>query len=180
MDMYQQPDFEDQSRLQQALGHMPLLDQQIVGAYSGVSNFTDGGTYPCIPEPHEQNRGFPKLFLDSHQDSDGVIERDFIAEERKAQSLREKNKLAAIRCRHKKKKEAEGIEAKCNDLSMVNAALKKQLHDLRNGLASLRAHALDHQSCNCGVVLYNTNLANRLAPGGTSPLAAIDVGVHSS
>lgn len=114
-----------------------------------------------------QRHSRSKRKKDSPQGNDGVVAVDTNAAECWAQKLREKNKLAATKCRYKKKKQIESIEAQCNHLSVVNAGLKKQLHELRDGLARLRIHALDHQSCNCGVAWYNANQAKKLATGSS-------------
>lgn len=77
---------------------------------------------------------------DSPQGNDGVVGVDTNTAEGWAQKLREKNKLAATKSRYKKKKQIERIKAQCNHLSVVNAELKKQFHELRDGLVRLRVN----------------------------------------
>jgi hypothetical protein len=69
----------------------------------------------------------------------------------KKEKYREKNRLAAAKCRAKKKENIEDIEVKHRKLSAMNASLKKQVQDLRGELTGLRTHALNHQDCNCQI-----------------------------
>jgi hypothetical protein len=87
----------------------------------------------------------------------------------KKEKYREKNKLAAARCRAKKKENIEDIEAKHRKLSAMNLSLKKQVQDLRGELTGLRTHALNHQDCNCQISRYNINQAKRVALGAEAP-----------
>nr|OQO30932.1 hypothetical protein B0A51_04159 [Rachicladosporium sp. CCFEE 5018] len=83
----------------------------------------------------------------------------------KKEKYREKNRLAAAKCRAKKKNDIEGVEDRYRNLSAMNSALKKQVQDLRGELTNLRTHALDHQSCNCRIANYNVNQAQKVAMG---------------
>ncbi|KAK6440562.1 hypothetical protein LTR95_003209 [Oleoguttula sp. CCFEE 5521] len=83
----------------------------------------------------------------------------------KKEKYREKNRLAAAKCRAKKKDNIEGIEDRHRNLSAMNSALKKQVQDLRGELTDLRTHALDHQGCNCRIARYNVNQAQKVAMG---------------
>ncbi|OQN95333.1 hypothetical protein B0A48_18768 [Cryoendolithus antarcticus] len=83
----------------------------------------------------------------------------------KKEKCREKNRLAAAKCRAKKKDNIEGIEDRHRNLSAMNSALKKQVQDLRGELANMRTHALDHQGCSCRIAKYNVNQAQKVAMG---------------
>lgn len=83
----------------------------------------------------------------------------------KKEKYREKNRLAAAKCRAKKKDNIEGIEDRHRNLSALNSALKKQVQDLRGELTSLRTVALNHQGCNCRIARYNVNQARKVAMG---------------
>ncbi|KAK6436973.1 hypothetical protein LTR95_006841 [Oleoguttula sp. CCFEE 5521] len=83
----------------------------------------------------------------------------------KKEKYREKNRLAAAKCRAKKKDNIEGIEDRHRNLSAMNSALRKQVQDLRGELTDLRTHALDHQGCNCRIARYNVNQAQKVAMG---------------
>jgi SMC interacting uncharacterized protein involved in chromosome segregation len=79
----------------------------------------------------------------------------------KKQRLREKNKVAAAKCRLRKGKQAETMQAKGADLSKTNAQLKSCLQELRRELNGLRASALGHADCD-PVDRYNQNQAKRV------------------
>jgi len=83
----------------------------------------------------------------------------------KKEKYREKNRLAAAKCRAKKKENIEDIEVKHRKLSAMNSSLKKQVQDLRGELTGLRTHALNHQDCNCQISRYNINQAKKVALG---------------
>lgn len=85
--------------------------------------------------------------------------------EDKKERYREKNRLAAAKCRAKKKENIETIEDRHRNLSALNNVLKKQVQELRGELTGLRTHALDHQDCNCQISKYNINQARRVAMG---------------
>lgn len=87
----------------------------------------------------------------------------------KKEKYREKNKLAAAKCRAKKKEYIGDIEVKHRKLGAMNSTLKKQVQDLRGELTGLRTHALNHQDCNCQISRYNINQAKRVTLGAEVP-----------
>ncbi|KAM0722581.1 hypothetical protein Q7P37_002022 [Cladosporium fusiforme] len=94
----------------------------------------------------------------------------------KKEKYREKNRLAAAKCRAKKKENIEDIEVKHRKLSAMNSSLKKQVQDLRGELTGLRTHALNHQDCNCQIARYNINRAKRVAMGADAPSPTMGFG----
>ncbi|KAL1581882.1 hypothetical protein WHR41_09440 [Cladosporium halotolerans] len=123
----------------------------------------DSHTSPQRRQPKAQQSESPK---DSHHDEEDAAEAGSAsppATDRKMQRLREKNKLAAAKCRSRQRKQVQTIESKCNHLSAANGELKRQVHDLAGELNGLRAFALQHQGCNCPVAGYNLNQAKRVA-----------------
>lgn len=87
----------------------------------------------------------------------------------KKENYRKKNRLAAAKCRAKKKENTEEIEVKHRKLSAMHSSLKKQMQDLRSELTGLRTLALNHQDCNCQIARYNINQAKRVAIGVEAP-----------
>jgi hypothetical protein len=69
----------------------------------------------------------------------------------KKQRLREKIKVAAAKCRLRKGKQAENVQANDTYLSKTNTQLKSCLQELRRELNGLRASALGHADCDCPV-----------------------------
>jgi len=82
-------------------------------------------------------------------ESSGFAE-DEVEGERKEQ-YREKNKIAAAKCRNKKRKFNDEIETQAKDLEGTNKSLKAELMDLRNVVIALKDQILQHnpQDCNC-------------------------------
>ncbi|KAM0721805.1 hypothetical protein Q7P37_002730 [Cladosporium fusiforme] len=79
--------------------------------------------------------------------------------------LREKNKVAAAKCRSRQRKQVQNIESKCNHLSAANGELKRQIRDLSGELSDLRNIALNHQTCNCRIAMYNYHQAKKVVAG---------------
>jgi hypothetical protein len=79
------------------------------------------------------------------------------------EKYRGKSKLAAAKCRARKKESTEDIIAKHRKLSFMNSSTKEQVQHLRDELTALRTHALSHQDCDCPIVRYNINQANIFA-----------------
>jgi hypothetical protein len=83
------------------------------------------------------------------------------AAERK-QRHREKNKVAAAKCRSRQRKQVRTIQGKEARLGEKNEQLKTMIQGLRGELYRLRSMALDHQQCNCSVAQYNHSQAKRI------------------
>lgn len=83
----------------------------------------------------------------------------------KQQKLREKNKVAAAKCRSRQRKQVQNIESKCNHLSAANGELKRQIRDLCDELTDLRSLALNHQTCECSIAMYNYQQAQKVVAG---------------
>lgn len=114
-------------------------------------------------ERHKQPKNTRK---DSHQtestDAPETPERKASGKQLK---LREKNKVAAAKCRSRQRKQVQNIEAKCNHLSAANGELKRQVRDLSGELSDLRSLALNHQTCNCRIAMYNYYQAQKVVAG---------------
>jgi hypothetical protein len=79
----------------------------------------------------------------------------------KKQRLRQKNKVAAAKCRVRQKKQTQTIQAKYGRLSEANAQLKSCVQELRRELNGLRACALGHADCGCPIARYNQGQTKR-------------------
>lgn len=95
------------------------------------------------------------------QQSEGASVTDARAAERK-QRHREKNKVAAAKCRSRQRKQVQTIQDKGSRLEEKNLQLKTMIQELRGELNSLRSMALDHQECKCPVARYNHSQAERV------------------
>ena len=95
------------------------------------------------------------------QQSEGSAVVDARAAERK-QRHREKNKVAAAKCRSRQRKQVQTIQEKGSRLEENNLQLKTMIQELRGELNALRSMALDHQECACPVARYNHDQAERV------------------
>ena len=78
------------------------------------------------------------------------------------QRHREKNKVAAAKCRSRQRKQVQTIQEKGVRLGEKNVQFKTMIQELRGELNGLRSMALDHQHCNCSVARYNHDQAERV------------------
>jgi hypothetical protein len=83
---------------------------------------------------------------------------------------REKNRLAAAKCRERKKKDNRALHEKNHAVMMANKLMKEEVRTLRNQLSHLRMLALEHSmcefSCDCDAIQkYNANRAFMAALG---------------
>ncbi|KAJ9624477.1 hypothetical protein H2203_005212 [Taxawa tesnikishii (nom. ined.)] len=85
----------------------------------------------------------------------------------KREKYREKNRVAARKCRIKKRGYADQLEENHRTQSVANAALKRTEKSLRDELSFWRTQALRHTSCHCRHVQdYNMRKAQDLAAEG--------------
>jgi hypothetical protein len=82
--------------------------------------------------------------------------------EEKKRNLREKNKVAAAKCRQRQRKQAETIRSKGSRLGETNAQLKSYVQELRGELNALRSLALGHGECDERLARYNQVQAERV------------------
>ena len=90
--------------------------------------------------------------------------------EDKREKYREKNRLAAAKCRSKKKNNTEVLEEQHRELCAANSYAKRQERALRDELTRLRTMALNHspaiEGCHCtGLHVYNARKAHDVASG---------------
>lgn len=102
--------------------------------------------------------------------SDSIQEEDDPTEERgeRQAHYREKNRVAAAKCRAKKKNHNDGLEEMHRDEASKNKILKAELMGLRNELAQLKGLTLEHSpdSCRChGIHEYSMRQASLIARG---------------
>lgn len=82
----------------------------------------------------------------------------------KKDKYREKNRVAAAKCRAKKKEHTDGLEETHRTQSMLNALLKQTEQNLRDELSFWRTQALQHAFCDCSAIQeYNMRKARALA-----------------
>ncbi|KAI5251108.1 hypothetical protein E4T42_04561 [Aureobasidium subglaciale] len=92
----------------------------------------------------------------------------------KKDKYREKNRVAAAKCRAKKKEHTDSLEDTYRTQSAMNTALKQTEKSLRDELSYWRTQALQHTFCACHPIQeYNLRKAQSMAFGGNgSPTMA--------
>ncbi|KAK0945943.1 hypothetical protein LTR29_002523 [Friedmanniomyces endolithicus] len=108
--------------------------------------------------------------------SDGVEDVEEGVEVKK-EKYREKNRIAAAKCRAKKKGSVDGLEEDYRRLNAIHNFLTRELRELRDEFSALRTVALQHTSathgCGCeGLHEYNRRKASQVAYGLGGPMVA--------
>ncbi|KAK4994387.1 hypothetical protein LTR66_005577 [Elasticomyces elasticus] len=106
-----------------------------------------------------------------------LIKAEANVEETKKEMYREKNRVAAAKCRAKKKTAVNRLEQTGRYHSSMNSRLKIELKVLRDELSSLRTMALQHTDCSCQALQsYNMRQAHNLAAAESKSWNAIMIG----
>ncbi|KAK3616468.1 hypothetical protein LTR56_025936 [Elasticomyces elasticus] len=103
------------------------------------------------------------------------VEEDEEDVETKKEKYREKNRIAAAKCRAKKKDSTDGLEERHRDLQASHNFLKREYRRLRDELSRLRTLALQHSSdtlgCSCtDLHNYNRCKASEVAQSFNGPM----------
>ncbi|KAK5698675.1 hypothetical protein LTR97_006323 [Elasticomyces elasticus] len=119
----------------------------------------------------------PVLEERAESNSSGVVDDEEEDVETKKEKYREKNRIAAAKCRAKKKDNTDGLEERHRDLQASHNFLKREDRKLRDELSALRTLALQHSpdtpGCNCGDLHnYNRCKASEVAQGFHGPMVA--------
>lgn len=86
--------------------------------------------------------------------------------EDKREKYREKNRVAAAKCRAKKKENVDAQEEAHRSLSAYNTFLRHTEQQLRDELTFWRTRALQHMECNCSAIQdYNMGKARQITFG---------------
>ncbi|CAG8488186.1 4497_t:CDS:2 [Funneliformis caledonium] len=72
--------------------------------------------------------------------------------EEKRSRLLERNRIAAAKCRQKKKQAQESLQHQASDLTQKNTGLHSVVNDLREEALRLKNQLLAHSTCNCNVI----------------------------
>lgn len=122
---------------------------------------------------HRHSRSKP-LKRESVSTVDGGSEPEENGEpDHKREKYREKNRVAAAKCRAKKKMNSDHLEGSARETERENTRLKLEERKLRDELTRLKEISLAHHAggCKCASIhAYNTNQALRTAQGATGAL----------
>ncbi|RIA95014.1 hypothetical protein C1645_758603 [Glomus cerebriforme] len=76
---------------------------------------------------------------------------DETPEEKRARLL-ERNRIAAAKCRQKKKQAQETLQQQASDLTQKNTTMHSLVNELREEALKLKNQLLAHSTCNCNVI----------------------------
>ena len=119
-----------------------LYGSMIVPSEPGTQHIRDSSTNDGLPTPTSKRtrknaRGPKKLSFDSNDPNDM----------RRSKFL-ERNRVAASKCRQKKKEWTQNLEGRARDLQSENHSLRLWLESMRDEYMYLKTQIAEHRSCN--------------------------------
>lgn len=85
----------------------------------------------------------------------------------------ERNRLAASKCRQKKKEHTQLLEVRFKEQSTKNAQLHKEIHELKSQALNLKNELLKHAQCNDEAIkLHLSHMVSKITENNTDPQAA--------
>ncbi|CUS09734.1 unnamed protein product [Tuber aestivum] len=98
---------------------------------------------------------------------------DDSAKEAKRQKFLERNRIAASKCRRKKKQWTQNLEDTAREVQAASKNLNKQVSVLRDELLHLKGELLKHNGCSCErIKQYLMNEATRVVEGSSASASA--------
>ncbi|RPA95233.1 hypothetical protein L873DRAFT_1837256 [Choiromyces venosus 120613-1] len=98
---------------------------------------------------------------------------DESAKEAKRQKFLERNRIAASKCRRKKKQWTQNLEDTAREVQALSKTLNKHVSVLRDELLHLKGELLKHNGCSCErIKQYLMNEATRVVEGSSAATAS--------
>lgn len=88
------------------------------------------------------------------------------AEERRQRFL-ERNRMAASKCRQKKKQWVQSLEERAEQVTSVNDRLRSHVAQLKEEVLELKTQLLAHRNCDCNVIQQYVNSSHKFGGSGT-------------
>jgi hypothetical protein len=133
-------------------------------ADSGASGIEVDDTSSMSPHSSMSNKR-PSVRSSQKSRKESRTSDDGVAGDKK-DKYREKNRVAAAKCRAKKKEHTDSLEDTYRTQSAMNTALKQTEKSLRDELSYWRTQALQHTFCSCHPIQeYNMRKAQSMAFG---------------
>ncbi|KAF2279572.1 uncharacterized protein EI97DRAFT_439898 [Westerdykella ornata] len=104
-----------------------------------------------IPQPPKRKRGRPKSNPQPKQDAMSTEDCPFQVSSAR-QSHLEKNRVAAHKCRQRRKEYIQGLENRAREYTETNKALKDEVTKLRSDVLELKNVLLSHAGCGCWAI----------------------------
>ncbi|THX88822.1 hypothetical protein D6D08_03933 [Aureobasidium pullulans] len=131
-------------------------------ADSGASGFEVDAPFSIAPQSSLSSKR-PSVRSSQKSRKDSRVSEDGVTGDKK-DKYREKNRVAAAKCRAKKNEHTNHLEDTCRTQSVMNIALKQTEKSLRDELSFWRTQALQHTFCGCHSVQdYNLKKAQSIA-----------------
>ncbi|RAL10930.1 bZIP transcription factor [Aspergillus homomorphus CBS 101889] len=118
-------------------GSISDQSQRSYGSISSVSSNSSSGS----------GSGFSTRRASELDFSSGSPDRDRDMEQQKRERFLERNRVAANKCRRKKKEHTRQLESRCMDVTQANSALESEVGQLRSQILELKNELLKHSNC---------------------------------
>lgn len=104
------------------------------------------------PPPAKRRRGRPRKQLSFSSESGSLCSDALPADRHERRRVLERNRLAATKCRNRKRDEAKDLEAQEQEAQERNRHLLATLAQLRTHVVDLKTLVLRHTDCNCETI----------------------------
>ena len=143
-----------------------MLNKSLPGAKRADSGVEVAADSSASPRNSSASKTKPSMRSSAKSRRDSRLSDDDVIGDVKKEKYREKNRVAAAKCRAKKKEHVDGLEDNHRTQSALNIALKQTEKTLRDELSFWRTQALQHTFCNCRSIQdYNMQKAQNMAVG---------------
>jgi hypothetical protein len=123
----------------------------------------------------------PSVRMSQKTRKDSRVSDDDVVGDHKKEKYREKNRVAAAKCRAKKKEHTDHLEDDHRTQNALNTALKQTEKSLRDELSFWRTQALQHTFCDChSIQNYNLQKAQSMTAGKQFGMSKPFSGHHRS
>ncbi|KAI6779319.1 uncharacterized protein J7T54_000417 [Emericellopsis cladophorae] len=104
------------------------------------------------PPPAKRRRGRPRKQLSFSSESGSLCSDALPADRHERRRVLERNRLAATKCRNRKRDETKDLEAQEQEAQERNRHLSATVAQLRTDLVDLKTQLLRHTDCQCTVI----------------------------
>ena len=133
-------DFQLKPNQRQGQPQLPSHDKDVPAKKRKRSG--QSGTHDQAPQPTKRSRKYASRVSDAQAPTDKP-------EDVKRSKFLERNRVAASKCRQKKKEWTQNLESRARDLQKNNNLLRMNVESLRDEVLFLKGEMLKHSGCDC-------------------------------
>ncbi|RAH69853.1 bZIP transcription factor [Aspergillus aculeatinus CBS 121060] len=114
-----------------------ISDQSHRSSYGSISSISSSSSSSSTTGYYAQRRPSEPVFSPTHN----------AVEQQKRERFLERNRVAANKCRRKKKEHTRQLESRCMEVTQANSRLESEVSQLRSQILELKNELLRHSGC---------------------------------